>query len=179
MQVRQHWGSIQHRYHIRYDIPNLLTLPAHMYQNRNPYAVFHGNMPSANGNRNDFKKGVEMKIQPNGFVMLMVVLFFLCSHAAMGISDTPCPVTSLDGEWLLAVDPDNVGQTEAWWSSPRPDAKPDRQHRVGGGLVFHDSSIPAAGRCSASGRWTIRPTSGSMTLPSVPTRAGSRYLFST
>ncbi len=65
-----------------------------------------------------------MKIQPNGFVMLMVVLFFLCSHAAMGISDTPCPVTSLDGEWLLAVDPDNVGQTEAWWSSPRPDAKP-------------------------------------------------------
>lgn len=29
---------------------------------------------------------------------------------------------SLDGEWLLATDPDDVGRTEQWFTSPRPEA---------------------------------------------------------
>jgi len=32
-------------------------------------------------------------------------------------------VVSLDGEWLLAVDPKNVGRAEKWFATPRPDAK--------------------------------------------------------
>ena len=35
-------------------------------------------------------------------------------------------VISLDGEWLLATDPDNVGREEGWYSEPRPDAVPAR-----------------------------------------------------
>ncbi len=36
-------------------------------------------------------------------------------------------VLSLQGtEWLVAADPGNVGRGEAWWKSPRPDARPIR-----------------------------------------------------
>ena len=33
---------------------------------------------------------------------------------------------SLDGEWLLATDPDNVGREKGWYAEPRPDAAPTR-----------------------------------------------------
>ena len=32
-------------------------------------------------------------------------------------------VTPLDGQWLLATDPRNVGRDEKWYAAPRPDAK--------------------------------------------------------
>jgi hypothetical protein len=33
-------------------------------------------------------------------------------------------VISLDGDnWLLATDPENIGQNERWWQAPRPEAK--------------------------------------------------------
>jgi beta-galactosidase/beta-glucuronidase len=32
-------------------------------------------------------------------------------------------VISLDGQWLLATDPENVGRDEQWWSQPRAGAK--------------------------------------------------------
>ena len=35
-------------------------------------------------------------------------------------------VLSLDGQWLLAVDAGNVGQSEKWWTAPRPEAKPTK-----------------------------------------------------
>ncbi len=36
------------------------------------------------------------------------------------------PVISLDGQWLLATDPKNVGRDGKWWTAPRPDAKPTK-----------------------------------------------------
>jgi len=35
-------------------------------------------------------------------------------------------VLSLDGQWLLAVDPKNAGRDGQWWSAPRPEAKPTK-----------------------------------------------------
>jgi hypothetical protein len=35
-------------------------------------------------------------------------------------------VVSLDGSWLLAPDPQNVGRDAQWWTAPRPGAKPTR-----------------------------------------------------
>ncbi len=35
-------------------------------------------------------------------------------------------IVSLDGEWLLAPDPHNVGRSNQWWTAPRPDAKPTK-----------------------------------------------------
>ncbi len=32
-------------------------------------------------------------------------------------------ITSLDGDWLLAVDPDNTGLEQKWFANPLPDAK--------------------------------------------------------
>ncbi len=40
---------------------------------------------------------------------------------------TSTTVLSLEGKhWLVAADPDNAGRGQAWWKSPRPDAKPIR-----------------------------------------------------
>ena len=33
-------------------------------------------------------------------------------------------IVSLDGEWLLITDPQNVGKNEKWWKNPVPGAKP-------------------------------------------------------
>lgn len=33
-------------------------------------------------------------------------------------------VLSLDGQWLLATDPQNIGRDGKWWTAPRPEAKP-------------------------------------------------------
>jgi len=52
-----------------------------------------------------------------GAVFMMV---FAVSRATTVNATT---VFSLDGQWLLATDPKNVGQAEKWWTSPRPEAK--------------------------------------------------------
>lgn len=40
---------------------------------------------------------------------------------------TGTTILSLEGnDWLVAADPNNTGRGEAWWKSPRPDAKPIR-----------------------------------------------------
>jgi Glycosyl hydrolases family 2, sugar binding domain/Glycosyl hydrolases family 2, TIM barrel domain/Glycosyl hydrolases family 2 len=35
----------------------------------------------------------------------------------------PTLATSLDGEWQIAIDPDNAGREQKWYLSPRPEAK--------------------------------------------------------
>ncbi len=35
----------------------------------------------------------------------------------------PTLATSLDGEWQIAIDPDNTGRDQKWFLNPRPDAK--------------------------------------------------------
>jgi len=59
----------------------------------------------------------------NGLVILTICLVCPVTYGAPA---PPNPVISLDGEWLLATDPGNVGQAEKWWSSPRADAKPTK-----------------------------------------------------
>ena len=39
---------------------------------------------------------------------------------------TPAMVTSLDGEWRLGTDPDNLGREQQWWRAPTDGAKPAR-----------------------------------------------------
>src|SRR5437868_13328543 len=33
-------------------------------------------------------------------------------------------VVRLDGEWLLAPDPENIGRAQGWWSRPQAGARP-------------------------------------------------------
>lgn len=40
-----------------------------------------------------------------------------------GEAMTATEVLSLDGRWMLAPDPRNVGREEKWWEGPRPEAK--------------------------------------------------------
>ncbi len=38
------------------------------------------------------------------------------------LAHSAAPV-SLDGDWLLATDPQNIGREQQWWTAPRPEAK--------------------------------------------------------
>ena len=51
-------------------------------------------------------------------------LAFIVTLVAAG-AQTPsnAAVASLDGQWLLATDPKNVGRDGKWWAAPRPEAK--------------------------------------------------------
>ncbi|HNQ89141.1 MAG TPA: glycoside hydrolase family 2 TIM barrel-domain containing protein [Verrucomicrobiota bacterium] len=51
----------------------------------------------------------------------VVVMVLLGALPARGTT-----VLSLDGEWLLATDPGNVGRDGRWWTAPRPEAKPTK-----------------------------------------------------
>ena len=55
-----------------------------------------------------------------GWPQLMVVLA-LSAVAAHGTT-----TVSLDGQWLLATDPQNAGRDGRWWTAPRPEAKPTK-----------------------------------------------------
>ncbi|MBI5819803.1 MAG: hypothetical protein HZA88_12535 [Verrucomicrobia bacterium] len=48
-------------------------------------------------------------------------------HAGSSGQTTNTTILSLEGnDWVVAADPDNAGRSQAWWKSPRPDAKPIR-----------------------------------------------------
>lgn len=48
-------------------------------------------------------------------------------HAGSSEQTTNTTILSLEGnDWVVAADPDNAGRSQAWWKSPRPDAKPIR-----------------------------------------------------
>jgi len=53
-------------------------------------------------------------------------LLIMISQTAAAMTATPSSVMSLDGEWLLAPDPKNMGRDGKWWSAPRPEAKPTK-----------------------------------------------------
>lgn len=46
--------------------------------------------------------------------------------AAWAASRSQAAVISLDGEWLLATDPQNAGRDGQWWTAPHPEAEPTR-----------------------------------------------------
>ena len=56
-------------------------------------------------------------------------LVFCLTIAAVAVAEDKPAVTSilsLDGQWSLAVDPENVGRDQSWFSKPSPEAKPAR-----------------------------------------------------
>jgi hypothetical protein len=63
-----------------------------------------------------------MKQQPKSLgIALLAVVVCSCAPPVRGTT-----VASLDGQWLLATDPRNVGRDGQWWTAPRPDAKPTK-----------------------------------------------------
>ena len=72
-------------------------------------------------------------------------------------------IISLDGQWLLATDPKNVGRTERWWESPVPGAKPARvpwviQDTFPGyhGVAWYWREFVAPAQPQTAGRWLLR-----------------------
>ena len=63
-----------------------------------------------------------MKHQPRtfGLVLMIALASLLAATSGEGA------VVSLDGEWLLAPDPQNRGLEQGWWTAPRPEAKTTR-----------------------------------------------------
>jgi hypothetical protein len=63
----------------------------------------------------------------NNYLKRLAMLVGISVAQLVLVASAPAsPVISLDGQWLLATDPKNVGQTEQWWTAPRPDAKPTK-----------------------------------------------------
>jgi hypothetical protein len=57
----------------------------------------------------------------------MAKAFILIALATLWLPRTfGAAVVSLDGSWLLAPDPRNVGRAGQWWTAPRPEAKGTR-----------------------------------------------------
>lgn len=79
-------------------------------------------------------------------------------------AELPTSVISLDGDdWLLATDPDNVGQEQQWWKAPRADAQTTKVPWIiqdafpeyhGVAWYWHDFDIPANNR--PGGRYLLR-----------------------
>ncbi|NQT14588.1 MAG: glycoside hydrolase family 2, partial [Planctomycetes bacterium] len=75
----------------------------------------------------------------------------------------PVPVTSLDGQWLLATDPENVGRERQWHAVPRPEAKPAKvpwiiQDTFPGyhGVAWYWREFAAPANAHAGGRYLLR-----------------------
>ena len=56
------------------------------------------------------------------------ILISLAQTSSLSAADVPraSSVLSLDGPWLLATDPRNIGRQEAWHQAARPEAKPTK-----------------------------------------------------
>ena len=54
-------------------------------------------------------------------IVLSLAIAFLWAATTHGAA-----VISLDGQWLLAPDPQNTGREGQWWTAPRPAAKPTK-----------------------------------------------------
>jgi len=59
-------------------------------------------------------------------IFAMLVLFAFPMVAVTEGNAASSTTISLDGPWLLATDPQNVGREQKWFESPRPEAKPTR-----------------------------------------------------
>jgi len=72
-------------------------------------------------------------------------------------------VVSLDGDWLLATDPQNAGREEAWFARPRPEARTTRvpwiiQELFPGyhGVAWYWRDFVAPASAPAAGRYLLR-----------------------
>ncbi|MBI2298508.1 MAG: hypothetical protein HYU66_06065, partial [Armatimonadetes bacterium] len=80
-----------------------------------------------------------------------------------GANGAAAMVVSLDGDWLLATDPANVGREERWFSRPLPDARPSRvpwiiQDAFPGyhGVAWYQRDFAAAAHPQPDGRYLLR-----------------------
>ncbi len=64
----------------------------------------------------------EVTTMNSRFFILGIAVAFACATSST-LHAQATPVISLDGQWLLATDPDNVGQSQQWWAAPRGEAK--------------------------------------------------------
>ncbi|MFH1572241.1 MAG: sugar-binding domain-containing protein, partial [Gemmatimonadota bacterium] len=72
-------------------------------------------------------------------------------------------VISLDGEWLLGVDPENAGREQQWWRGPRPEARTTRvpwiiQGPFPGyhGVAWYWRRLTVPEPCCPGGRYLLR-----------------------
>ena len=58
-------------------------------------------------------------------LLILVLLFFAESRTAVAAEPhaAASSVVALDGRWMLAVDPKNVGRDQKWWEKPTAEAK--------------------------------------------------------
>ena len=125
-------------------------------------------------------------------VVVLLVLSLGRAHASEPVASAPAPqplssaVVSLDGDqWLLAVDPKNVGREEKWFDKAPAEVKPARvpgiiQEAFPGyhGVAWYWREFTPAANPHAGGRYLLRfwnadylPTCGSMAFTWVSTRA--------
>lgn len=106
------------------------------------------------------------------WAILYTILFLtcLCSSAAGAINHsdetsqiTSSQVISLDGQWLLATDPENVGRNQKWWREPVAEAKPTKvpwviQDIFPGyhGLAWYWRDFEAPSNSHKQGRYLLR-----------------------
>lgn len=111
-----------------------------------------------------------MNHQPRtfGLVVMIAVASLLAAPTGEGA------VISLDGQWLLAPDPQNRGLEQRWWTTPRPEAMQTKvpwiiQDSFPGyhGVAWYwkefeaPANLKSNGRASfASGKSTTRRTCG-------------------
>jgi hypothetical protein len=108
-------------------------------------------------------------VLPVFLVVFTIALLLAAEEAAMsdprrGRGPEPSMVASLDGDdWLLAVDPKNVGRRDGWCRAPRPGAKRTKvpwiiQDAFPGyhGVAWYWRSFAAPVNPHAGGRWLLR-----------------------
>ncbi len=62
----------------------------------------------------------QFRAAPIVFVIAILMVFGLRSCRSLGAAETPASLISLDGEWRIAVDPQNVGREQQWFANPSP-----------------------------------------------------------
>ena len=73
---------------------------------------------------NNFRKDVLMHRTTKTATAVILLLMTAGRDGETAEPSLPPVVTSLDGQWLLATDPDNVGREGQWHAAARPEAKP-------------------------------------------------------
>ena len=94
---------------------------------------------------------------------LFGVIAFVAYIAMSAAPSNANQVISLDGSWMLGIDPDNRGVDDTWWTAPRPDAKPTHvpwiiQDAFPGyhGVVWYWKEFECPANPHATGRTLLR-----------------------
>ena len=74
---------------------------------------------------------MKIHLQYEAFLFSIILIYSINCDRSSAQSNFPDrrgsasgTIISLDGEWLLVTDPQNIGKNEKWWEAPVPGAKP-------------------------------------------------------